>query len=523
MGRRALATTPAVHAGALNGCLTHDDIVGLPSAPAISPSFPLGPYRFVNREYCLIEYETDLDRLKKVVPWPLKPTSNRVIYEWINMPDSSGFGSYSESGCIVPCELNGQSVNYTLSMYLDDEPPTAAGREIWGFPKRHGLPRLKVEKDTLTGSLTYVGQEAALGTMVYKHTPLSEEKVREKLCKTTCNLRLIPDVNGGLARAQLVGFELEDVTVHEAWSGPARLHLVPHATTPAADLTVRRVIGGTHVRTDLTLPHGRVLYDYNNPTDEYGTPDMDQLHPAEILKAPSMPIMAPSYPRKFSTLRNREYVFFKFKTDVEILRQHLPELCEVNPEGDIYFAWISTEGHGLGAYNKCDIKIPCTFKGKPYLFSVLAVLDSGVALNAGREILGQPCKYGFPTVAVEKDTLACTLRFGEQLVATGTSVFKYQRADSDEARDLLTTPELNLKFIPGVDGRADIAQLVSVKHGDVHLDDSLLYTGKGRLALRPHVNAPLADFPVQSDSQVLHVRVNSMSIKQTQVVHDYLA
>jgi acetoacetate decarboxylase len=36
-------------------------------------------------------------------------------------------------------------------MYLDDESPTTGGREIWGFPKKYGLPRLKTIHETLTG------------------------------------------------------------------------------------------------------------------------------------------------------------------------------------------------------------------------------------------------------------------------------------------------------------------------------------------------------------------------------------
>ena len=62
------------------------------------------------------------------------------------MPDSSGFGDYSESGVVVPCLLNDEKVNFTLMMYLNDEPPTTGGREIWGFPKKFGQPKLQVKK-----------------------------------------------------------------------------------------------------------------------------------------------------------------------------------------------------------------------------------------------------------------------------------------------------------------------------------------------------------------------------------------
>lgn len=35
----------------------------LSSTPLISPSYPKGPYTFINREYFIIVYETDLEVL----------------------------------------------------------------------------------------------------------------------------------------------------------------------------------------------------------------------------------------------------------------------------------------------------------------------------------------------------------------------------------------------------------------------------------------------------------------------------
>lgn len=84
----------------------------------------------------------------------------------------------------------------------------------------------------------------------------------EKLSKTQVNLKLIPHVDGTLAIAQLVAYNLTDIKVKGAWSGPARLHLIPHVNAPVADLPVRKVLGGTHFIADLTLPYGRVLHDY---------------------------------------------------------------------------------------------------------------------------------------------------------------------------------------------------------------------------------------------------------------------
>ena len=160
--------------------ITPSKILHSSSTPIISPSYPFGPYRFINREFLIISYETDPEALRKVVPSPLKPSKENIVnYEWINMPDSYGFGSYSESGAVIPCEYNGESINFVLQMFLDNEPPIAAGREIWGFPKKFGKPKLFTKTDTLIGKLTYSGEEIAMGTMNYKFKKISEVEAKK--------------------------------------------------------------------------------------------------------------------------------------------------------------------------------------------------------------------------------------------------------------------------------------------------------------------------------------------------------
>ncbi len=82
------------------------------------------------------------------------------------------------------------------------------------------------------------------------------------MSKAQVNLKLIPGVDGKLAIVQLVAYNLTDITVKGAWSGPARLHLVAHANASVADLPVHKALGGLHFIADLTLPYGRILHDY---------------------------------------------------------------------------------------------------------------------------------------------------------------------------------------------------------------------------------------------------------------------
>jgi len=66
--------------------------------PLTSPSYPPGPYRFVNREYLIITYRTDPAKLHAVVPAPLKLDDREALvkYEFIRMPNSTGFGDYTK-------------------------------------------------------------------------------------------------------------------------------------------------------------------------------------------------------------------------------------------------------------------------------------------------------------------------------------------------------------------------------------------------------------------------------------------
>jgi acetoacetate decarboxylase len=230
--------------------------------PLTSPAFPHGPYRFIDREYLIIAYRTDPEALKAVIPEPLAFEEPIVKYEFIRMPDSTGFGNYAESGQVIPVKFKGKQGNYTHAMYLNDGPPIYGGRELWGFPKKYAQPSLTVDKDTLIGTLDYGPVRVATGTMGFKHKALDLNEVRAGLEKPNYLLKIIPHVDGSPRILELVDYRLEDIVMKGAWAGPASLDLAPHALAPVAELPVREVLSATHIVADLTLGLGKVVYDY---------------------------------------------------------------------------------------------------------------------------------------------------------------------------------------------------------------------------------------------------------------------
>jgi acetoacetate decarboxylase len=164
--------------------------------PLTSPAYPIGPYRFIHRESLVIVYRTDPKKLRELVPEPLQIDEPLVKFEFIRMPDSTGFGDYTESGQVIPVSFKGRKGGYTHCMFLNDHPPIAGGRELWGFPKKLAEPTLRAEIDTLVGTLDYGPVRIATGTMGYKHVTADHKAVLASLAAPNFLLKIMPHVDG---------------------------------------------------------------------------------------------------------------------------------------------------------------------------------------------------------------------------------------------------------------------------------------------------------------------------------------
>jgi acetoacetate decarboxylase len=185
-----------------------------------------------------------------------------VKFEFIRMPDSTGFGDYTESCQDIPVSFQGRKGAYTHCVILNDHPHIAGGRELWDFPKKLAQPTLKTEIDTLVGRLHYGLLQIAVGAMGYKHKPIDLAPLSASLAAPNFLLKIIPHVDGTVRICELVEYHLEEVDLKRAWTGPAQLVLASHPLAPLAELPVLEIISGIHIVTALTLGLGKVVHDY---------------------------------------------------------------------------------------------------------------------------------------------------------------------------------------------------------------------------------------------------------------------
>jgi acetoacetate decarboxylase len=238
-----------------------------PVMSTLSPSYPRGPWHYKDVHLLAVTYQSTAEAVRAVVPRPLQPAEgNRATIYWWRFTEVTGFEPYSEVAHSVACTFEGKPVTYIFQAFLDSESPTIAGREILGFPKKHGEPELKTVREVLTGTLGYGGVQVAVATMQYRAVDLSDRlaEIEQDMLQTPqLVLKLFPDVDNHTPKvAQLVRVNQYDVRVKGAWGGAAELSLVPHVGCPVAALPVVRVLEGLQLLWDVTLRDGQVVYDY---------------------------------------------------------------------------------------------------------------------------------------------------------------------------------------------------------------------------------------------------------------------
>ena len=232
------------------------------SMPLTSPAYPPGPYRFCNREYLIITYRTDHDRLRALVPEPLEVNEPVVKYEFIRMPDFDGVRRLHRERSSDPCVLPRQAGRLHPLHVPERRSANRRRARALGLPKKLAQPTLRAEIDTLVGTLDYGPVRIATGSMGYKHKAADAAAVLASLAAPNFLLKIIPHVDGSPRICELVEYYLEDIEVKGAWTGPGALDLHAHALAPVAELPVLEVISSTHIVADLTLGLGKVVYDY---------------------------------------------------------------------------------------------------------------------------------------------------------------------------------------------------------------------------------------------------------------------
>ncbi len=234
------------------------------STPFGAPLVPPLPIRLRRTEILTIVYRTSSQAAESLLPQPLRLASELCLLHVYHMHDAEWFGVYCESAWQIPVLLpDDAEAVYSPFLVLGSDGAVAAGREVYGQPKKSGQVRLAPDGDLLVGVVERNGIDVATATMCWKQRAATGSELISLVpgADLNVNLRVRQEEEGVVSR-ELVARRFADVVEHEAWTGPGTLELRPNAQLPVHLLAVQEVVLGLHRVVDLTLTPGRVIHRY---------------------------------------------------------------------------------------------------------------------------------------------------------------------------------------------------------------------------------------------------------------------
>ena len=235
------------------------------STPWDAPLVPEFPFDMRKVTILTTFYRTDRDAVAGVIPPPLVPASDIVAVHLYKMTDTDFFGPYEESAVQVDVMIPDSDVRgaYSPYLFLNSDGAIAAGREVYGQPKKYGQPKLTVDQDLIVGTIKRNGVRFLRVTTPYKQQrdEISEARAIFDFI-TNINYKVIPASTGGVDIREITARELSAVTVHECWRAPGTVEISPHAQAPVHRLPVVEMLDAFYWTCDFTLGPARVVHTY---------------------------------------------------------------------------------------------------------------------------------------------------------------------------------------------------------------------------------------------------------------------
>jgi acetoacetate decarboxylase len=128
------------------------------STPLLSPLYPGPPYHYVDAKLFLALFNPTEESIRKLLPSPLRPSQMPLAGLLFAEQPCKETGTFMESGMLVQCMFDNPETKveevgvYFCYNYVDSDIAQAAGREIWGYPRKRAEISLNWKKDTLTAT-----------------------------------------------------------------------------------------------------------------------------------------------------------------------------------------------------------------------------------------------------------------------------------------------------------------------------------------------------------------------------------
>ncbi|MFO8010118.1 MAG: acetoacetate decarboxylase family protein [Dehalococcoidia bacterium] len=130
-----------------SGKLTKDKMAS--TMPVDAPAYHQKPFVYKGAHIYAFTYETDEEAARELLPEPLSltdtPSATLAFIEY----EQSSLGPYREVTLSIDAVYKEEQMPYIVYLFLDQDVPILAGREVYGFPKKKAIIEFTRQEDVL--------------------------------------------------------------------------------------------------------------------------------------------------------------------------------------------------------------------------------------------------------------------------------------------------------------------------------------------------------------------------------------
>lgn len=238
--------------------------------------YPAPPYLYRDVEDMFIAYETDRAQAETFLP-PHVTVADDPAYcvAWGRWAPFTSFGPYHESYVLIRVSFKGETYLYLPFIFTDSEPPLAAGREIWGYPKKLGvMEHFRGGAGVPYGEQLLFTTERPKGKRIMTMTMACDKLAdpSEIPAFPVLSFRMIPNSESGRrpSVAELVRVDGDGVKIHTSMDGTLKLWEGRGSVTmdsasevdPWHRLAPIRMLKAWYGIFDFDIPHGKPIHNY---------------------------------------------------------------------------------------------------------------------------------------------------------------------------------------------------------------------------------------------------------------------
>jgi acetoacetate decarboxylase len=223
------------------------------------------------------------------------------------------------------------------------------------------------------------------------------------------------------------------------------------------------------------------------------------------------------------TFREVEVLTLVYRTTPEAVQRMLPAPLKAISDQVLVHIYNMGDVEWLGRYGECNVMLGAELPGKAVGgFSPFLFLNSDGGLTQGREVHGQPKKWGNPRIEYRSDLIVGILERNGIDCCTGTMAYKQQRGSIEDLKRSAFDFSLNLnyKVLQHITGECAVRQITSRRLADVKIHEC--WRGPCTVELRPNAQAPLHRLPVVEELDGYYWKAE-FTLVPGEILHDYLA